>query len=148
MSLHSYSKCWIHMIWGTLDREKIIGDKETQRKLANYFYDYSRKKNIFMKCNYVNSDHVHALIDIPTSSSLEEVFKLFKGSSSHWITENNLIDRKFSWGRGYGAFSVSESNVEKVIKYIEGQEEHHRKKSFTEEYKGFIKVYGLRYIKD
>ena len=95
MSLHSYSKCWIHMIWGTLDHEKIISDKEVQRKLANYFFDYSREKNIFMKRNYVNSDHVHALIDLPTNYSIEEVFKLYKGSSSHWITMNKLIERNF-----------------------------------------------------
>ena len=136
------------MIWGTLDREKIISDKEVQRKLANYFYDYSREKNIFMKCNYVNNDHVHALIDLPTKYSIEEVFKLFKGSSSHWITENKIIERNFSWGRGYGAFSVSESNLMKVVKYIEGQEVHHKKKSFADEYEEFIKAYGLQFAKD
>ena len=148
MSLHSYSKCWIHMIWGTLDHEKIISDKEVQRKLANYFFDYSREKNIFMKRNYVNSDHVHALIDLPTNYSIEEIFKLYKGSSSHWITMNKLIERNFSWGRGYGAFSVSESNVVRVIKYIERQEEHHREKSFAEEYEEFIKAYGLQFVKE
>ena len=148
MSLHSYSKCWIHMIWGTLDHEKIISDKEVQRKLANYYFDYSREKNIFMKCNYVNGDHVHALIDLPTNYSIEEIFKLYKGSSSHWITMNKLIERNFSWGRRYGAFSVSESNVVRVIKYIERQEEHHRKKSFAEEYEEFIKAYGLQFVKE
>jgi REP element-mobilizing transposase RayT len=99
-----------------------------------------------MRINYVNADHVHALIDMPTSYSIEEVMKLLKGSSSHWINDRKLLDRNIFWGRGYGAFSVSESNIPKVIAYIEGQEEHHKAKTFTAEYEDFIKAYGLHYI--
>jgi len=67
-----------------------------------------------MKINYVNPDHVHALIDLPTRLSIEELVQLLKGSSSHWINANDVIKEKFAWGRGYGAFSVSESNVNAV----------------------------------
>ncbi len=148
MSLHSYSRCWLHLIWSTLNKERIISNKETQLKISKYLYDYSKSRNIFMRINHVNPDHVHVLIDLPTSYTMEEVMKLLKGSSSHWITENKLIERTFSWGRGYGAFSVSESNVTKVVKYIERQEEHHRKKAFAEEYEEFIKAYGLQFIKE
>ena len=148
MSLHSYSKCWLHLIWGTLKREKLLDKKENRKQLSIYLYEYASSKKIFMKKNYVNSDHTHALIDLPTSYSIEDVLQLIKGSSSHWINQNDFLKTKFSWGRGYGAFSVSESNLEKVVIYIANQEEYHRKKTFEEEYQEFIKAYGLQYVKE
>jgi REP element-mobilizing transposase RayT len=87
-------------------------------KLSGFLYEYSQSKDIYMKINYVNADHVHALIDLPTKYSIEETMKLFKGASSHWINQERIIAAKFSWGRGYGAFSVSQSNVKDVSKYI------------------------------
>ncbi|MEW6507785.1 MAG: transposase [Bacteroidota bacterium] len=101
-----------------------------------------------MKKNYVNSEHVHAIIDLPTNLSIEEVMHLLKGSSSHWINNKKYFAAKFNWGRGYAALSVPESALDKVVKYIEGQEEHHRTKSFLEEYEAFIKVYGMKYLAD
>jgi len=102
MSLHSYSKCWLHIIFGTLNRERIL-DKKARIGLSNYFYEYAKEKNIYMKINYVNSDHAHLLIDLPTNLSIEEAAQLFKGSSSNWINKSNLLKTKFSWGRGYGS---------------------------------------------
>jgi putative transposase len=66
------------------------------------------------------------------SYSIEQVIQLLKGSSSHWIHQNHLVKGRFAWGRGYGAFSVSHSDVRKVANYIARQEEHHRKRSFVE----------------
>ena len=96
-----------------------------------------------MKINYVNADHVHAPVDLPTSLSIEKLIQLLKGSSSHWINSNSLITGKFAWGRGYGAFSVSESNVDQVARYIAQQEEHRRVRSFAEEFKEFVDRHGL-----
>lgn len=143
MSVHSYSRCWVHLIWATLNREKSL-TPEARTQLSKFLSDYSQSKGIYMKINYVNADHVHALIDLPTNYSLEDVAKLFKGSSSHWINQNRIIAGKFAWGRGYGAFSVSESKVDVVAKYIATQEEHHRQKSFAEEFETFIQAYGLQ----
>ena len=98
-----------------------------------------------MKINFVNPDHVHALIDLPTNFSIEEVMQLFKGSSSHWVNEQNLAPGKFGWGRGYGVFFVSESNVADVADYIAKQEEHHRKRPFAEELKLFVERHGLEW---
>ncbi|HEX6729569.1 MAG TPA: transposase [Pyrinomonadaceae bacterium] len=60
-----------------------------------------------MRINYFNADHTHALIDLPTRNSIEEVIKLFKGGSSYWINHSQIIKGKFAWSGGYGAFSVS-----------------------------------------
>jgi hypothetical protein len=68
-----------------------------------------------------------------------------KGSSAHWINEQRLVPGKFAWGRGYGVFSVSQSAVDAVARYIAGQDEHHRVNSFEEEYKKFVQAYGLRW---
>ena len=93
----------------------------------------------------MNPDHVHALVDLPTQLCIEEVMHLLKGASSHWINENALVPGKFGWGRGYGAFSVSQSGVDGVADYIANQEEHHRRRSFAEELQLLVKRYGLRW---
>src|SRR6266542_4004145 len=98
-----------------------------------------------MRINYVNPDHVHALIDLPPNRPIEEVVQLLKGESSHWVNENNLVSGKFGWQRGYGAFSVSHSGVEEVGAYIADQEAHHRKRSFAEELKLLVEKYGLQW---
>ena len=95
-------------------------------RASRFLTQYALEKNIYLKINYCNPDHVHALIDLPTSQSIEQVVKLLKGSSSHWINQNHLVKGRFAWGRGYGAFSVSHSDVSKVATYIARQEEHHR----------------------
>jgi REP element-mobilizing transposase RayT len=99
MSVHSYSRCWIHLIWGTLDREKLL-NKTTATRVSRYLNEYAESKSIYMKVNYVNADHVHALIDLPTSLSIEELAQLLKGSSSHWINASDLITGKFALGKG------------------------------------------------
>jgi putative transposase len=144
MSTHSYSRCWLHLIWETLDREPML-DKRAAARASIYLSEYSSEKGIYMKINYVNAEHTHALIDIPTNLTIEQVIQLLKGGSSHWINQNRLVKGKFAWGRGYGAFSVSHSDVSRVANYIAGQEEHHRKRSFAEEYELFIKRYGLEW---
>ena len=142
MAEHAYSRCLLHMIWGTKNRKAVL-EESVRKKVSNYLYAYAKKKEIFMHINYVNADHVHVLIDLPTSHSIQKVAKLFKGSSSHWINKNRLTKLKFSWGRGYGAFSVSASAIEKVKSYIRNQPAHHRSKSFTEELDEFLFAYGL-----
>jgi REP-associated tyrosine transposase len=147
MSTHSYSRCWLHLIWATLNRERMLfGDAAS--KVSNFLSQYAESKGIFMRVNYVNPEHVHALVDLPTRYSIEEVFKLLKGASSHWINQNRLLRGKFFWGRGYGVFSVSQSNVDAVGPYIATQEAHHRKRTFLEEYEDLVRRYGLQWVEE
>lgn len=147
MSLHSYSKVWLHLIWSTHNKEKVLL-KDVRKQVSKFLYSYAEEKKNYMRTNYVNAEHVHALIDLPTTLSIDECLKLLKGSSSHYINDNRLVNNKFRWARGYGAFSVSESQLKKVVDYINNQEEHHRAKSFTEEYELFMKKYGIKYVKN
>ena len=117
-------------------------------KASRFLNEYALKKDIYLKINYFNADHVHTLIDLPTSKSIEEVVQLFKGGSSHWINDNRLLRGRFAWGRGYGAFSVSHSHANRVAAYIAQQEEHHRKRTFDHEFKVFVSKYGLEWHED
>ena len=147
MSKHSYTRCWLHLIWGTLNREEIL-QRPARKQVSKYLYDYAKEKQIYMKINFVNADHVHCLIDLPTNYSIEDIFKLLKGSSSYWIGKCDLITGKFAWARGYAAFSVSHSNVSTVANYIANQEEHHKIKTYKEEYEVFIKKHNLVFLKE
>jgi len=144
MSTHSYTRLWTHLIWETLSREPML-DKRAAARTSSFLTEYSLQKGIYMKINYFNAEHTHALIDLPTNMCIEEVIKLFKGSSSHWINQQKMLKGHFSWGRGYGGFSVSHSDVDRVARYIVNQEEHHRKQNFAEEFELFVKRYGLEW---
>ena len=144
MSFHSYSQCWLHLIWGTHKRESMI-DKVAALKVSKFLFGYAQSKGIFMKANFVNADHVHTLINFPTNQTMEGLANLLKGASSHWIGEQKLSCGRFNWGRGYGVFSVSQSDVPRVCKYIADQEVHHRKRTFTDEYRLFVERHGLKW---
>jgi putative transposase len=142
MSTHSYTRLWTHLIWETLNRETML-DKRAAAKASAFLTEYSIEKGIYIEINYFNADHTHALIDLPTRYSIEEVIKLFKGGSSYWINHSQIIKGKFAWGGGYGAFLVSHSDVARVARYIANQEEHDRKQTYAEEYQLFVRRYGL-----
>ena len=147
MASHSYSRCWLHITWATLNRRPLLSSHAAKR-VSEYLSGYAAEKEIHVKINFVNADHVHVLLDLPPSRAIEEVVQLLKGSSSHWINEQNLVLGKFAWQRGYGAFSVSESGVAEVCAYISNQQEHHRKRCFAEELRLFVEKYGLEWRSD
>ena len=95
MSLHAYSRVWLHLVWATLERRPLL-DKAAAAKLSAYLHDYAKQKGIYMKINFVNADHVHALVDLPMNLPVEEMMQLLKGGSSHWVNEQNLVAGKFS----------------------------------------------------
>jgi putative transposase len=143
MSVHSYSRCWVHLIWGTLNREKLL-NKETAVRLSRYLTEYADTKGVYMKINYVNADHVHALVDLPTNLSIEELIQLLKGSSSHWVNANNIVEGKFAGEEVTVRFPFW-NPMSQVAAYIAGQEEHHRVRAFAAELREFIERHGLRW---
>jgi REP element-mobilizing transposase RayT len=91
------------------------------------------------------ADHVHILLGYRPHQSLSDLLQDIKGSSSKWINEKKFTRSKFAWQEGYGAFSYSHSHLSKVINYIKEQEQHHKKITFMEEYKSFLKTYEVKY---
>lgn len=91
------------------------------------------------------SDHLHLFAGLDPKQSISEMMRLVKGDSSEFINLHKFTQRKFHWQDGYGAFSNSHSQIDGVVKYILNQKEHHRKKTFREEYLGMLKDYGIEY---
>jgi REP element-mobilizing transposase RayT len=90
-------------------------------------------------------DHVHVLVSMNPSQAPSDLMFHIKRSSSLWINEKRLVAGKFAWQEGFGAFSYGKSQIPDVATYIETQEEHHKKRNFTEEYKEFLKLFNIEY---
>ena len=91
------------------------------------------------------ADHIHALLSLPSMMSFAKAVQLIKGGSSKWIHETFPKYKKFEWQEGYGAFSVSASQARKTVAYIQNQKEHHRRKTFQEEFRALLDKHGITY---
>lgn len=139
---HSYSSNRIHLIFSTKNREKCRSE-ELQNKLWPYMAGIARNHGFeAIKVGGVE-DHAHALLVLPATMPLAKAIQTLKSCSSKWLNES--ASKQFSWQEGYGAFSVSASQTNGVITYIENQREHHAKKSFEEEFVSLLKRYGVNY---
>ena len=139
---HSFNKIWIHAIWATKERMPLI-QPNIEQKTYQFISDQLREQGCPVRIINGMPDHIHSLFLLNPQKSIADVIKQIKGSSSHFINQNNLLDKKFAWQTGYASYSVSESGVEKVYQYIKNQKSHHLKKSFQQEYDEFLKLYGL-----
>ena len=139
-----YLKIWIHLIWATKNREPVLR-KELRQKVFTHIRENAREKGIHL--DFINGyiDHVHALVSLNGEQSIGKVAQMLKGESSHWINAEQLTMGRFEWQEEYLALSVSESLVDKVREYIKKQEEHHKNRSFGEEYQEFMERSGFEF---
>lgn len=135
-----FIKNWIHLIFSTKNRCKLIS-AELKPKLIDHIRNNAESKNIYIDFINCVPDHIHILLSLKADQSLSKVVQLIKGESSFWINRNKLTPEKFEWQEEYIAHSVSESNVPTLRTYIKNQEQHHKKKTFAEEYNEFIKKF-------
>jgi REP element-mobilizing transposase RayT len=139
-----------HLIFSTKNRAPLLADKDLRQRAHAYLA--AVLKDIRCPALIVGgvADHVHILCQLAKTQSVSVVMEHLKASSSKWLKTQGV--RTFSWQRGYGAFSVSQSNVASVVCYIENQEEHHRTVTFEEEFGLFLKRYRAafdeRYVWD
>ncbi len=137
-----YTKIMIHFIWATKNRMPIISS-HLKPLLLSHIKENSIKKEIFIDTLNCVEDHIHLLISLGTEQTISKIAMLIKGESSFWVNKQKLIKQKFEWQDEYIALSVSESAVDKVRQYIVNQDEQHKKKTFTEEYKEFLSIHGF-----
>lgn len=139
---HSFTKIWIHSIFSTKERAQII--TENLETVLHEHITSSFKNDFGCEVAAINGmrEHLHILFRLNPAHSLSELMKNVKGESSHWVNSQNFINFKFAWQTGYSAFSISESVIDNIIKYINNQKEHHKKVTFKEEYELFMKKYG------
>jgi putative transposase len=144
MSHHSYARIWLHLMWATLRRELLL-HPQAASALSEHLYKQAADNGIFMKRNHVEGDHVHAVVDLPTGKTLEDVIRILKGESSHWINMSELLSGTFHWGRGYAAFSVSQSSLDRLCAFLDEQERYHLDVSAVDEFREFARLHGLQW---
>jgi REP element-mobilizing transposase RayT len=138
-----FVKIWIHSVWTTKKRESLL-NTTIRKQLFDHIYQNALNKNIMIDTINGYTDHIHCLFRLRNDQTISKVIQLIKGESSFWIHNQNLLKSKFRWQDEYFAVSVSESQVDTVRNYINNQEEHHRKKTFNEEYHEFILKYDFK----
>ncbi|WP_107038414.1 IS200/IS605 family transposase [Brumimicrobium mesophilum] len=135
---------YIHIVFSTKNREPLIHppfEKELHAYIAGICNSLECK--VLIVGGY--TDHIHILCMHSPKIAFMVLMQKIKANSSKWMKTKDESLRNFSWQRGYGSFSVNPSETDIVIKYIENQHEHHRKKSFQEEYRAFLKKYKVVY---
>jgi REP element-mobilizing transposase RayT len=137
----SLSRMVVHLVFSTKNREPFLRDRELRTRLHAYMAGILQELHCEPVLINGFEDHVHVLCNLSRTLSLAKVVEELKKSSSKWMKEQGLVG--FYWQAGYGAFSVSQSNVESVRNYIAGQEEHHQTVSFQEEYRAFCRRHGV-----
>jgi len=138
---HTYPNVLIHCIFSTKNRRNSIPD-ELHEKLGMYFVGTGKSHDIPVLCAGGTANHAHLLIALPASMPLAKAIQVFKANSSRWLGEHGF---DFAWQEGYGAFSVSASNVAAVRDYIEHQREHHAAHSFEDEFVSLLRKCNIAY---
>jgi len=141
---NTYSQIYIHAVFAVKGRKNLINNK-FKDELYKYICGIVTNKQ--QKVYAINGmpDHLHILLSIKPNCLLSDLIRDIKASSSKLINEKRYVLGKFQWQEGFGSFSVSQSNIDKVIAYIDNQEIHHKKKSFKEEYIEFLESYKIEY---
>lgn len=139
---HTYVSGLIHCVFSTKNRRDLIPEN-VQPQVWAFLGGIARKNGFKALIVGGTQNHVHILLSLPATMPLAKAIQLIKGASSHWMNKNHT--KNFAWQEGYGAFTVGISQKDQTISYIRGQTEHHRKKSFEEEFLTFLKKHGVEY---
>ncbi len=138
-----FVRVWIHYVWATKNRSPIL-TQDLRLSLFSHIQENAKLKGIYLDRINGHLEHVHTLISLGTSQTIDKVAQLLKGESAFWFNnKSGLKAPKLEWQDEYFAVSVSESGVENVRAYIDNQEVHHKKKPFAQEYEEFITKYGF-----
>ena len=141
----SLARLWTHLIFSTKNRFPFLTDRVLRAEMHAYLAEMLRTHGCETLVVGGVEDHAHALFSLSRTLPIASVVKEVKRTSSGWIKECSRQLSKFHWQGGYAAFSVSQSNLKEVIRYIENQEEHHKRVTFQDEYRAFLKAYGVEY---
>ncbi len=139
---NTFTQLHVHVVFSVRSRASLIKD-EWRENLHRYITGIVQNKG--HKILAVNSmpDHIHIFIGMKPDTALSDLVRDIKANSSKWINDERAKNKTFEWQEGYGAFSYSHSQIGDVISYIRNQQEHHRKKTFREEYLDFIKRFDI-----
>ncbi len=142
--MSTYSNLYIQIIFAVKGRQSLI-DPVWEDELYKYITGIVQGKGHKMLIINGVPDHIHFFIGMNPSCSISDLVREVKKCSNEFLKQNNLTNDFFSWQDGYGAFSYSKSDIDKVVKYIMNQKEHHKKQSFKEEFLSFLKNHNIEY---
>ena len=140
----SLSKILVHIVFSTKNRDNLI-TPEIENDLFGYIHGIIENNGSKLIIANGTTNHIHLLISFGKKIDIPELVGDIKRDSSKWIKKNGQEFEKFYWQKGYGAFSIGQSQVETVMKYIENQKEHHAEQSFQDEFRIFLKKYEIEY---
>ncbi len=141
---NTYTQIHLQIVFAVKYRGAII-DKTWKENLYRYITRIVQANNHKLLAINGMPDHIHLFVGMRPTQSVSDLLQDIKGSSSKWINDNKLVKGKFEWQEGYGAFSYAISQIDDVIKYINNQEEHHKNRSFREEYLAFLQKFKVDY---
>ena len=141
---NTYSSLFYHVVFSTKNRTEFLRP-EIEARVWAYIGGIARNHKMTAIQVGGVEDHIHALVMAPPTIAPYEIAKHLKGESSKWVHEKFADLRDFGWQDGYGAFSVSKSNVPDVVSYIQNQRAHHQTQTFQDEYREFLKKHGVEY---
>ena len=144
MVMHAFTSCYLHCVWSTKERRCLI-PPALQQRLWPYLGGIARANRMAALAVGGVEDHVHVLLSLSATLPIAKAIQLLKGNSSKWIHESFPEHRTFEWQEGYGAFSVGVSGLASTVHYIRDQTEHHRRRSFEDEFVAFLKRHGTHY---
>ena len=139
---NTYTQLYVHVVFAVKGRANLISE-QWKTRLLEYITGIIRKKN--QKLMAINSvpNHLHLLIGLKPDCKLSDLMRDVKANSSRFINHEKLVLGNFEWQQGFGAFSVGQSQIQRVVDYILKQEYHHRKKAFRDEYTELLKSYQV-----
>ena len=140
----TYSQLYVHIVFAVRNRVNAI-NKETRQTIYKYISGIITEKN--NKSIIINGteNHIHILIGLNPLCSISELVKEIKRCSTIFINQNNMVMGKFYWQEGYGVFSYGKSQLSSIYNYIKNQEEHHKRKTFKEEYISILEKFDIDY---
>jgi putative transposase len=141
---HKYPNILVHLVFSTKERRNLI-PPELQSKLPGYVNGIGKNTRLPVLAAGGTANHLHVLVALPTDIPVSKAVQVLKANSSRWIGEHGF---EFQWQEGYGAFSVSASNRDAVIDYIDHQTEHHTKRDFEQEFVAMLTKAGLAFNHD
>ena len=141
---NTYSQLFVQIVFAVKGRENLISEKIRQR-IEKYISGIIHNKGHKLYAIYAMPDHLHMFISMRPDMSVSDLVRITKSETSKFINDNRLIQGKFAWQEGFGAFSYSDSQVDTVVNYVLHQPEHHQQKSFREEYITFLERFRIDY---
>lgn len=141
---NTYSQVYLHIVFAVKGRQNLIRT-EIREALHKYITGIITNRDQKLLSIFCMPDHTHLLVGLKPSISISDLVRDIKAGSSKFINDNKLIRGRFNWQEGFGVFSYSRSQIDTVIKYIQNQEKHHRKKSFKEEYVELLEKFAVKY---